>query len=234
MGRIDTVVIRRQGDDVRARDSGPADRAVSTIDGEQHRLEPASTGDEPVTQGSSDAELVAAVRAGDLSAFGALYERHVGAARAVARRYSNSAADAEDAVADSFARIFATVRDGGGPDAAFRAYLFTVVRRVAMHRIEHGRRVEPTDDVATLEAGVVAAGGSDEATMAGFERDVVARAYSSLPERWQAVLWYTEVEGLTPAQISPALGIPPNAVAVLAYRAREGLRQAYLQKHVTT
>jgi hypothetical protein len=55
----------------------------------------------------------------------------------------------------------------------------------------------------------------------------------SLPERWQSVLWYTEVEGQRPARLAPILGIDAAAVAALAYRAREGLRQAYLQAHVT-
>ncbi|MFD0803952.1 zf-HC2 domain-containing protein, partial [Streptomonospora algeriensis] len=68
--------------------------------------------------------------------------------------------------------------------------------------------------------------------VAGLERSLIARAYLSLPERWQAVLWYTEIEGHKPADAAPELGMNPNSVAALAYRAREGLRQAYLQMHL--
>src|SRR5436190_1499228 len=57
-------------------------------------------------------------------------------------------------------------------------------------------------------------------------------AFASLPERWQMVLWHTEVEGRPAADVGPLLGLAPNAVAALAYRAREGLRQAYLQAHL--
>jgi hypothetical protein len=46
------------------------------------------------------------------------------------------------------------------------------------------------------------------------------------------VLWHTEVEEETPAEIAPLLGMRPNGVAALAYRAREGLRQAYLRAHL--
>ena len=46
------------------------------------------------------------------------------------------------------------------------------------------------------------------------------------------MLWHTEVEGLSPAQVAPILGLTANGVAALAYRAREGLRQAYLQQHL--
>ncbi|WP_250445547.1 sigma-70 family RNA polymerase sigma factor, partial [Actinotalea sp. C106] len=181
---------------------------------------------------ASDAELITAVRSGESAAFGTLYERHVDAARAVARQYSNSAADAEDAVADAFSNVFATVQQGGGPDVAFRAYLFTALRRVALKRIETGRRTEPTDDLEAFETAAGAVESTEEPTMVGFERGLVSDAYKSLPERWQAVLWYTEVEELSPAEIAPVLGLTANGVAALAYRAREGLRQAYLQQHL--
>src|SRR5665811_57816 len=46
---------------------------------------------------ASDAELITAVRSGESAAFGVLYERHVGAARAVAHQYSNASATASSA-----------------------------------------------------------------------------------------------------------------------------------------
>ncbi|MDR3068829.1 MAG: sigma-70 family RNA polymerase sigma factor [Cellulomonas sp.] len=180
----------------------------------------------------SDAELLAAVRTGDGEAFGALYDRHAVAALAVARRYTNSDADAEDVVADAFTAVYNALRRGKGPAEAFRAYLFTVVRRVATVHRKHGRRVQATDDVATLEAGAVPLAGADAPALAGFESTVVARAFATLPERWQLVLWHTEVEGLAPAQVAPLLGLSANSASALAYRAREGLRQAYLTEHL--
>ncbi|NCT92471.1 sigma-70 family RNA polymerase sigma factor, partial [Cellulomonas sp. APG4] len=181
---------------------------------------------------SSDAELITAVRTGETGAFGVLFERHVAAARAVARQYSNSAADAEDAVSEAFSKVFAAITQGGGPDVAFRAYLFTALRRVALTRVEAGRRAAPTDEMETFERAFGEVESTEAPTMAGFERGVVSEAYKSLPERWQAVLWYTEVEELSPAEIAPILGLTANGVAALAYRAREGLRQAYLQQHL--
>jgi transcriptional regulator len=46
------------------------------------------------------------------------------------------------------------------------------------------------------------------------------------------VLWHTEIAGLSPAAVAPILGLTPNGVSALAYRAREGLRQAYLQVYL--
>src|SRR5665648_315555 len=94
---------------------------------------------------------------------------------------------------------------------ALRAYLFTVVRRVAMTRIEGTRRVQTTDDMETFEAAIGPAESTEEPTLAGFERSVVSRAYKSLPERWQAVLWSTAVENLTAAEIAPVLGLTSSS-----------------------
>ncbi|WP_164984056.1 sigma-70 family RNA polymerase sigma factor, partial [Cellulomonas endophytica] len=180
----------------------------------------------------SDAELIAATRSGDAAAFGVLYERHGGAAWVVARQYTRSDADADDVTSEAFSAVLSALRNGGGPDAAFRAYLFTCVRNAAAGRHRAVQRTAPTDDTAVLEAAAPSAPAADEPTVLGAERTMVARAFRSLPERWQAVLWHTEVEGQAPAQVAPLLGLSANGVAALAYRAREGLRQAYLQEHL--
>jgi RNA polymerase sigma factor (sigma-70 family) len=176
----------------------------------------------------SDAELLAAVRSGDGDAFGELYARHADAARRLARALVRDHADAEDLVAETFAKVFATLRDGRGPDAAFRAYLFTSLRHVCFDRARRDRRLDFTDDITKYEPGVP----FQDTTVAELERSYAARAFAKLPERWRMVLWHTEVEGETPAQIAPLLGLTPNAAAALAYRARERLRQIYLQEHI--
>jgi RNA polymerase sigma factor (sigma-70 family) len=186
------------------------------------------------TETSSDPELIAGVRAGDATAFGVLYERHVDAARKVASQYTNTAADVDDVVAESFSRVLRALQQGDGPDLAFRAYLFTIVRRTGMDIINRGNRTRPGDDMAQYESAMGYEAPSDEGALEGFEQGIVADAFRSLPERWQAVLWYTEVEKKSPKEIAPLLGLTANGVAALAYRAREALRQAYLQQHLNT
>ncbi|WP_165375463.1 sigma-70 family RNA polymerase sigma factor [Sanguibacter massiliensis] len=179
----------------------------------------------------SDAELITAVRRGDTAAFGVLFARHSAAATAVARRYLPES-DADDAVAGAFEKVLGVLNAGKGPDVAFRAYLFTVVRRGAVEMLERGRRAAPTDDDRVFESAVGPLASSEDPALKGFEDRTVARAFQALPERWRSVLWYTDIEGVSPAEVAPALGMTPNAVSALAYRAREGLRQAYLQAHL--
>ncbi|MBN2176750.1 MAG: sigma-70 family RNA polymerase sigma factor [Demequinaceae bacterium] len=186
------------------------------------------------TTESSDAELIAAVRGGDSTAFGTLFERHEGAASRVASKYSLVPSDVDDIVSESFIRVLKVLQEGGGPDLSFRAYLFTVVRRTGLEFIRRDKQVRPNEDMTIHEEAVGYSASSDEESLMEFENSVVAFAFRSLPERWQAILWYTEIEKRTPAEVAPLLGLSANGAAALAYRARSALRVAYLQHHLAT
>ena len=175
----------------------------------------------------SDADLISRVRGGSDAAFSVLYTRHLGAARAAARSLGASRADVDDLTSEAFTRVLSALRRGGGPEVAFRPYLMTCVRNAFYDKGRKDGRVdvpgEVPEDVNLALLNVPP--DSEDARM-------VAAAFASLPERWQMVLWHTEVEGRPAAEVAPLLGLAPNAVAALAYRAREGLRQAYLQAHL--
>jgi RNA polymerase sigma factor (sigma-70 family) len=177
---------------------------------------------------ASDAQLITAARGGDLDAFEVLYRRHVAAARNRARQVAQSPAEVDDLVSEAFAKVLEALQAGRGPDTAFRAYLLTTLRNVRYDRHRRDRRVEYSGDLSDVDPGVPFV----DPVLAQLEASLIAKAFTSLPERWQTVLWHTEVEGETPAQIAPLLGLTPNGVSALAYRAREGLRQAYLQMHL--
>lgn len=177
----------------------------------------------------SDAELIAEVRSGDSEAYGLLYRRHAPSAQALARQLTGSLAEADDLVAEAFTKLLIMLRCGGGPDAAFRAYLLTVLRNTLYDRARRDRKVELSDDMTRHDPGVP----WEDTAVAGLESRLAARAFTRLPERWRTVLWRTEVEQDSPTELAPLLGLTPNGVSALAYRAREGLRQAYLQEHLT-
>ncbi|MDQ1514703.1 MAG: hypothetical protein QOE80_533 [Actinomycetota bacterium] len=176
----------------------------------------------------SEDELLDRAREGDRSAFGTLYLRHRDAARKVAGMCASSAADAEDAVAEGFARVFAALPRMVGRQIAFRPYLLTCVRNAATDRLRRERRIDLRDQMPETAGSAQA----DDMALMGLERNLVGEALQALPARWRTVLWLTEVEGLSPAEVSRRIGIKPNAVAALAYRARKGLREAYLQAHL--
>ena len=179
-----------------------------------------------IEQQPSDAELISAVRGGDSTAYGELFSRHVESARRLARQLA-SAGDVEDLVSEAFAKVLTIVQRGGGPDLAFRAYLLTAVRSLYVDTVRGTTRLRPVDDFAPFDDGVP----FRDTAVEGFENQAAARAFATLPERWQLVLWHTEVEGQKPAEVAKLLGMSANSVSALAYRAREGLRQAFLNMH---
>ncbi|MFD0632462.1 sigma-70 family RNA polymerase sigma factor [Catenulispora yoronensis] len=186
-------------------------------------------GDRPPT----DADLIAMVRAGDRRAYGPLYERHRRAALRVARHLARDEAAADDLAAEAFTRVLAALDRGNGPDEAFRAYLYTTLRRTAFDWAESEKRIRLVENIAELEVTAAPVTGEDRDPLdEAFDRQLTSQAFHTLPERWQIVLWHLEVEGESPAQVAPLLDLSPSAVSALAYRAREGLRQAFLQAHL--
>lgn len=174
-----------------------------------------------------DAQLLSLAREGNQDAYGALFARYSYAAHRLARHLGQRE-DSDDVVAEAFAQVLDLVRRGKGPDRAFRAYLFTTIRHEAGRRAKAQKRVMPTDDEHTLDEPVQFGGGD----LDQFERTAVRAAYESLPERWRTVLWHLDVEGRKPQELGPLLDLSANSVSALVYRARAGLREAYLARHL--
>jgi RNA polymerase sigma factor (sigma-70 family) len=186
------------------------------------------TDDEGVERG--DGVLLAAVRAGDEAAYAELWTRHSSAARRLAATFVQPA-NVDDLVSESYYRVLRAVRAGGGPQDAFRPYLFSTMRRLAIDTARsYEQRVTLTDEPADLETEPVSSAADVAAISA--EQRAAWRAWASLPDASRTVLWHLLVEEQTPATVAPILGTSPNGVALRAGRAKERLRQAFLQQHL--
>ncbi|ALV47848.1 hypothetical protein MB46_19430 (plasmid) [Arthrobacter alpinus] len=173
----------------------------------------------------SDIELVERTRAGDNEAFGELWARHRQAGLRAATALTSDY-DPEDLVQEAFLRILTAIRNNAGPRDVFRAYLYMVLRSISMSwKSPHGTTTEldsldyVADPAASFENQII-------------DKSITGRAFASLRPEWRTVLWYSEVEGMTPRDIAPLLGLTASTVAALTYRAREGLRAAWLQAHL--
>ncbi|MCX4559682.1 sigma-70 family RNA polymerase sigma factor [Streptomyces phaeochromogenes] len=197
----------------------------------------------PIELPHADAELIEQMRSGDDTAYEELFRRHADAVRRYARTCCRDAHTADDLTAEVFARMLQAVRGGRGPEHAVRAYLLTTVRRVAAGWTKSARREHLVDDFAVFAAQAARGSevsdddtldlGADVRAMHEAEQSMAMQAFRSLPERWQAVLWHTEVEDESPSEVATLFGLDANGTRVLASRAREGLKQAYLQAHVS-
>ncbi|MDI2126661.1 sigma-70 family RNA polymerase sigma factor [Yinghuangia seranimata] len=220
--------VRAQHDAVGADHPGMADtpqgHGGSGGTGDEHQAPPERHDDGP-----SDGYLAERVRDGDDAAYELLYQRHVAAVRRLARLCTRTKENAEDLVGETFTRTLHALRAGHGPREACRPYLLTTVRRVAGDWARNERRVLLTDDVAAYESANEV---PEDPAVAATDRQLAAKAFHELPERWQAVLWYTEVEREPRDRVAPLLGVSPNALSKLKERARDGLRDAYLKVYV--
>ena len=203
--------------------------------------------DYPPDHGLDSDPAAAPLDADGAKSYEELYVEHATAARRLALSLVPSDV-ADDIVAEAFARVLAAIRAGGGPSSTFRGYLLTSVRNLANDWLRTRRRLTVVADMDVgdmdVQAGHPAAaqgrvtpGMSSAAETQVAARDearLVARAFGGLPARWRAVLWQLEVEGKAPAAVAPMFGMSANGVSALAMRAREGLRQAYLEEHVGT
>ncbi|MFF8696863.1 sigma-70 family RNA polymerase sigma factor [Streptomyces sp. NPDC015144] len=224
--------------------SAPTDLDAGAVAGAGAAVPMQREGGSPdTTTAPSDAELIRRMRDGDDHAYEELFRRHSDAVRRYARSCCRDAHTAEDLTAEVFARTLQAVRRGKGPEEAVRAYLMTAVRHVGAAWTKTAKREQLVDDFAVFAAQAARPArlsdtdtldlGADVLAMHEAERSMAMQAFRSLPERWQAVLWHTTVEEESPSAIAPLFGLTANATAVLASRAREGLKQAYLQAHVS-
>lgn len=175
---------------------------------------------------ADDLELVAHVRAGDTDAFGVLVERHWPAVHSAAARHCGNRTDAEDIAVATFMRTLASIVRGHGPTACVRSYLIATSARVASDR-HRSRRVREVPLERAHEHIGDATAGLDAASGDGVAGDV-ALAFGRLPSRWQHILWESYVVGRPVREIAESMGLRPNTAAAIAYRARNGLRDAYL------
>jgi RNA polymerase sigma-70 factor (ECF subfamily) len=133
--------------------------------------------------GRDDAELVTLARAGQSSAFEALYRRHSPYALALAVRVQGNATDVEDIVHDTFLKVhdrLEDLRDG----SSFRGWLSSVVVSLVRTRLRRRRFF-----------GVFGLGGDD-----GLDLEVLVSPDASPEVRVQLAQIYTTLQSATVEQ----------------------------------
>ena len=172
----------------------------------------------PERDGRSDAALVAAARAGERVAFGALYERHARMVQAVL-----CARVAPDGVADLVQDVFLIAMgrlDSLREDAAFAGWLATIARRRAADWRRRRRDAVPFEEAEHDYAGAEA---EDPESRASAEQALAAIA--SLPEAYRETLLLRFVAGLTGPEIALRTGLTHGSVRVNLHRGVTLLRE---------
>ena len=174
----------------------------------------------PLLRLRSDEQLLGLFRAGREEAFRALHDRYHERLLAYVRHMVRGHADAEDIVQDVFERAYGALRTGER-EIAVRPWLY----RVAHNRcIDYVRRAPATP----LQPDELLPGGIDPVVEAERREDLrrLVADLHALPAPQRSALIIRELEGLSYAELSTALGVTVPAVKSLLVRARGGLAEA--------
>ncbi len=171
--------------------------------------------------GASDADLVAAARAGSTAAFARLADRHQAALRAFLRRTCGDWAEADDLAQESLLTAWTTLARYR-PEASFRAWLCGIGYRKQMgwrRSLARGAR----RDGQYLEARSLAAAGEGASPE---DRIAVMAVLQTLPLDQRAAVALCLAADFSHAEAAQALGSPLGTVKSHVTRGRARLLEA--------
>ncbi len=169
-----------------------------------------------VRPSSTDAELVAQMRAGDESAYEAIFHRHHQPLLSYCRHMLGSLDEAEDALQQAFIRAHRALV-AGDPPRELRRWLYAIARNCCRTALAARR---PQAQLHGEEPGLD--GLADEVARREDLRELVADL-NRLPEEQRSALLLAELEDLRHDEIADILGCPVTKVKALVYQARSAL-----------
>lgn len=174
--------------------------------------------------GRSDAELLAAVAAGDRDALRQLHDRHAPWVRSRLRRRCSDDDIVAEALQDTFMAVWrgAGRFDGRGEPAAW-IWGIAIRRLIGVLRIR-GRWTPVAGQTTPVADDLVV--GAAEQVLLGVEHGDLGVALGSLSPELRAVVQATVIDGLTTREAGHLLGIPPGTVKTRMMRAKAQLRGA--------
>lgn len=176
----------------------------------------------------TDADLWLALKAGQTSALGTLYDRHGGLVYGIALKVLNHAQEAEDLTQDIFVKL--THSTAYDPQrGSFRTFLAILTRSRAIDRLRSHRVARAS--TARLKSTQATAPATPAEALAQTERtQAVQAALAQLSESQQTILRLAYYEGLSQSTIAEQLDTPLGTVKTHSRRGLLKLRQL-LQEH---
>lgn len=176
---------------------------------------------------TTDAELMARVRDGDLERLSELFERHHRRLLAFFSRLTGERATAEDLVQEVFVRML-KYRHTFRSEAEFTPWMFSVARNAAVDHYRGRPRLEVQE---SPEAPEPAAPLVDPVDQLGRreQSELLQSALARLTREKRELLLLARFGEMKYEAIGELLGITVGAVKVRVHRALKDLREAYRQ-----
>jgi RNA polymerase sigma-70 factor (ECF subfamily) len=172
---------------------------------------------------SPEERLVRAVRAGDATALGEVYDAHHEAVRAFARRLLGDDAAAEDLVHDVFVALPDALGSFQG-NASLRTFLISV----AVNRARHEKRSTARRLGAYERLHAEPRGESDDPEHLRARRALaqrLSRCIAQLPMEQRVAIVLCVVEERTSVEAAEIVGVPEATMRTRVFHARRKLRE---------
>lgn len=171
-----------------------------------------------------DEALMEEVRAGNLTAFQALYDRHRRPVFSFLLRSLGDRRLAEDLLQETFLRVF-THRQTYRPAVLFRTWLFTIARNLLIDRFRQ-QVGGPGLEAGEIPETVPAPGPTPLQQAEARElSERLGAAVLRLSPAQREVLLLSRFAGLSHEEIADVVGTSPEAVRVTLHRALQRLRE---------
>lgn len=169
----------------------------------------------------SDEALAARVGRGDRAAASALVLRHSDKIFAACYRILLNREAAEDAVQETFLRLWRHVERWRPQGAKFETWLYRIAMNICLDTLRRRKREAPENAAPTLIDG---ARRPDEALLDADRSRIVWAALAVLPERQRMAITLCHYQELTNIEAASAMGVSVEAIESLLARARRTLR----------
>jgi RNA polymerase sigma factor (sigma-70 family) len=180
----------------------------------------------PLRRNETDAELVAAARAGDRRAFAVLVERHYQLLLATCRRAAGDAETGADAAQEAVVTALVGL-DSLRNDDRFGAWVIGIGLNVCRRALQERARLVRFDGPEPVADGP----GPDEAVQAARIAERVRSAIAALPPGQRAAVALFHLGGLSHADVAGRLDTRAGAVKTRLHKARAALRRSLTDVH---
>ena len=192
-----------------------------------------SSANPEVTEGPTDAVLVAAVRRGDDRAFEQLYARYQRRISAYILGMVKDHGRAEDITQEVFIAALRRMR-ATDRAIAFKPWIYEIAKNACIDQFRRSRRVEEVsmdarEGLGQADHGRLVAGEPtpDDAVHAKQQLDHLCGAFGGLSDSHHEILVLREFEGLSYREIGDRMGLSRPGVESTLFRARKRLTEEY-------
>ena len=190
--------------------------------------------DRTSSEGSSEEEMIAGLRAGDEAQATRFVRANIGWMRAVAFRLLRDDGLADDCVQDALIKALRNIGKFEGR-SKLKTWLHRITVNEALMKLRSRKRLEEDlidpllpdfdENACRIEAPWTRRISAEEILSQAQQRQLVLSKIGELPESYRIVLMLRDIEELDTAEVAEALGTTEGNVKVRLHRARAALKK---------